>query len=215
MKPWSEKAWEAASSIYEAILQQPFIKQLAQGSLERDKFLFYLRQDALYIDNYAKVLAHIASRLTNRSHVASFVKFAQDGIDVEKAMHESFLAGVRPDKTDISPSCMLYTSVLSAQANAPVEVEAAAVLPCFWVYQKVGQTIVSNSTPHNPYKMWIDTYADPMFEQSTLKAIAICDELADAAGEATSQAMTEIFKLCTKMEWLFWNSAWNLEKWEI
>jgi len=27
--------------------------------------------------------------------------------------------------------------------------------------------------------------------------------------------MTDIFLRCTKMEWLFWDSAWYLESWKI
>ena len=215
MEKWSDTAWQAAAPVYEEILRHPFLQHLADGTLPFEKFRFYLRQDALYLDTYSRVLAHIASRLSDKSHSADFVRFAQDGIDVEKAMHATFLNGALPDKSEMSPACMLYTSVQSAQATAPVETEAAAVLPCFWVYQRVGHEIVKRSVPGNPYQRWIDTYADPLFEQSTLRAIEICDCLAAQTGNNTVAAMTDIFTLCSRMEWLFWDSAWNLEKWKI
>lgn len=215
MKNWSETTWQSVEPVYNAIVRHPFVQQLADGTLADEKFRFYLLQDALYIDNYARVLAHIASRLSDKSHAADFIRFAQDGVDVEKAMHATFLNGVLPDKARISPTCLLYTSLLSAQATAPVQVEAAAVLPCFWVYQRVGQEVVKRASADNPYRLWIDTYADPQFEQSTRRAIEICDELAAHAGKDTAEAMTKIFTMCTRMEWLFWDSAWNLEKWKI
>ena len=215
MKKWSEEAWAAATPVYERILQLPFVKALADGTLPQERFLYYLRQDALYIDNYSKVLAHIASRLTDRDQVADFLRFGIDGVNVEKSMHESYLKGRHLKPADMSPSCLMYCSLLSAQATAPAEVEAAAVLPCFWVYQQVGLEITKCAAAGNPYHTWIDTYADPAFEASTRRAIEICDELAEKTGEDTRRRMTEIFVQCTRMEWLFWDSAWNLETWKI
>ncbi|WP_290052152.1 TenA family protein [uncultured Muribaculum sp.] len=215
MKRWSEQVWNAAESVYQAIIRHPFVCQLASGTLPMENFCFYLAQDTLYIDNYAKVLSHIASRLDNKEHVADFIRFAQDGVYVEKAMHDVFLKGFKVGHVGKSPACLLYTSLLSAQATAPVEVETAAILPCFWIYQKVGRAILQQSADNNPFKLWIDTYSDEAFEASTLRAIEICDELACNAGTETVKKMTEMFVLCTKLEWMFWDSAWTLEKWKI
>lgn len=211
---WSQEAWQAALPYYKAIVELPFIKELAAGTLDRERFIFYLRQDALYIYNYCRVLSHIASRLTRQDELASFLGFAGDGVAVEQAMHTIYLSNVGPAEA-MTPSCMLYCSLQSAQATAPVEVEAASILPCFWVYLEVGRHIASIAAPGNPYQAWIDTYSDPAFDISNNRAIEICDRLADDASPAVRQAMTDMFVLCTRMEWLFWHSAYQLEKWEI
>lgn len=148
MKKWSEEAWDVARPTYLKIIEHPFVEELARGTLAADKFLFYLRQDSLYLAHYSRVLTHIASRLTEKEHIAAFIRFASDGIEVEEALHGSFLKGDVPAPEEISPTCLLYTSVLQAQATAPVEVEAAAVLPCFWVYQQVGRQIIALSLIH-------------------------------------------------------------------
>lgn len=238
MKRWSDEAWEAALPTYEKILRHPFVGALAAGTLSADRFRFYIRQDALYLDGYARRLAHVAARLPRKEQTEAFLHFALDGIAVERALHAQFLAGDLPTVEEMSPTCLLYTSVLEAQATAPVEVEAAAVLPCFVVYQRVGEAILAraraaeapNAAPsptaetpertdtpllENPYRAWIETYADPAFAASTERAVEICDELAAAAGAATRSRMTELFVRCTRMEWLFWDSAWNLENWKI
>ena len=161
-------------------------------------------------------MTHIASRLTEKEHIAAFIRFASDGIEVEEALHGSFLKGVVPAPEEISPTCLLYTSVLQAQALAPVEVEAAAVLPCFWVYQQVGQQIIARQQGSaNPYAQWIETYADPTFAEATARAIGICDALDEKTGPETRHRMTDTFLRCTKMEWMFWDSAWRLESWKI
>lgn len=216
MSRWSDSAWEAARPVYEKILEHPFVRTLADGTLSAERFRFYLRQDALYLDGYARRLAHIAARLEHKEHTESFLRFAADGIAVERALHEQFLGGEHPAPEEISPACLLYTSVLESQATAPVEIEAAAVLPCFVVYQRVGEAIHARQQgTENPYRRWIETYADPAFAASTAEATAICDALADAAGDATRRRMTDIFVRCTRMEWLFWESAWQLETWKI
>ena len=216
MKKWSEEAWDVAQPTYLKIIEHPFVEELARGTLAADKFMFYLRQDSLYLAHYSKVLTHIASRLTVKEHVGAFIRFASDGMLVEEALHGSFLQGAVPAPEKISPTCLLYTSVLEAQATAPVEVETAAVLPCFWVYQRVGEQIIARQKDTaNPYAQWIETYADPTFAEATTQAIGICDALAEKAGLETRRRMTDIFLRCTKMEWLFWDSAWHLETWKI
>lgn len=258
MKRWSDEAWEAALPTFEKILRHPFVGALAAGTLPAERFRFYIRQDALYLDGYARRLAHVAARLPRKEQTEAFLHFALDGIAVERALHAQFLAGDLPAPGEMSPTCLLYTSVLEAQATAPVEVEAAALLPCFVVYQRVGEAILAQAraseapdaagnrpgpghnsgtptpdgstaaganpnsgeqhlTPllENPYRAWIETYADPAFAASAELATRICDELAAAAGTETRSRMTELFVRCTRMEWLFWESAWNLENWKI
>ena len=40
--------WDAASPIFAAILEHPFLRGLTDGSLPEEKFQFYVQQDSLY-----------------------------------------------------------------------------------------------------------------------------------------------------------------------
>ena len=216
MKKWSQEAWEAAAPAYNKILELPFIKELTDGSLSRERFLFYIRQDSLYIAEYFRVLANIASRLGRNDHAAAFIAFAADGVAVEKALHEVYLHGERLEDMQMSTACNLYTSWLKSHSYTPVEVAAAAILPCFWVYKEVGETIYRSQTGgDNPYKAWIDCYGDPAFEESNKLAISICDDLAEAATPEIRRAMIAAFTEATNMEWLFWHTAYNLNLWGL
>ena len=77
MKKWSQQAWEAAAPTYNKILELPFIKELTDGSLSRERFLFYIRQDSLYIAEYFRVLANIASRLWPQRPCRLFYRFCR------------------------------------------------------------------------------------------------------------------------------------------
>ena len=205
---WSHTAWQTALPVYEAILQLPFVRELADGTLSRERFNRYIGQDSLYINQYCKILAHIASRLADFADTEAFLSFAADGVAVEKALHSLYI-GQRP--TEMSPACLFYTSLLHAQATENVAIEAAAILPCFWIYLEVGLHIVKTQADpaSNPYSDWIATYSDPAFAQSTRRAIEICDRLAANTDPGTRQRMTEIFLQCARQEWLFWHTAYT------
>ena len=217
MMPWSAAARASTDDICAAIHSHPFIKALADGTLAREKYMHYLRQDRLYLRQYARVLAHIASRIGRRDYAESFLAFAMDGIKVEESLHTHYLGAESTQECEMSPACALYTATLLSQGYEPVEVEAAAVLPCFTVYREVGVAIyaLAKQYPGNPYMAWIDTYADEAFRKSTVRATEICNALAREASEDTRRKMSAGFRQCTRREWLFWESAWRMENWEI
>lgn len=211
---WSEEVRVKAKPIYEAILRHPFVEELASGTLSQERFLFYIRQDAVYIEQYSRVLAHIASRLQNKEWMEEFLNFASQGIIVERALHASYLKEEEL-AAEPTPTCLLYTSYEASKAMDPVEVEIASILPCFVVYKRVGEEILKRSSSDNPYRRWIETYGDDTFAESTSRASAISDALAEEASQEVREAMTKAFQISTKMEWMFWDSAYRLEKWDI
>jgi len=215
---WSEKVWKLTEPIYEKILKHPFIVELMDGTLSKERFVFYIRQDALYLGEYGKVLAGIASKLDKPEYIQAFLHFAGDTMSVENALHESFLRDI--DKSipfEASPGCLLYTSYLHKQlANASIQEAVAAVLPCFWIYKEVGDYILEHQTKgENLYQDWINTYGGEVYAKAVESAIAICDELASRSTAEQQEAMNKAFIMCSKLEWMFWDSAWRLEKWSV
>lgn len=208
---WSREAWATSRPVYDAILNLPFLKELSEGTLSEKKFDFYIGQDSLYLNDYSKVLAHIASRMTDPDLTETFLKFAADGIAVERGLHASFISQAPAKK---SPTCLFYTSLLKSTAIEEVAVECAAILPCFWIYREVGKEIIKRAKMEgNPYARWISTYSDETFDRSTDTAIAICDRLAAESSPEVRRRMTEIFLNASRLEYLFWDSAYRLETW--
>lgn len=207
---WSAEAWKAGQAAYNAILRLPFVTELAAGTLSRERFLRYIAQDSLYLGQYCRVLADIARRTDDPEVRAAFLGFATHGIEVEKSLHASFINDLGSHPAIMSPACLFYTSLLKSMAFEPVEVEAAAILPCFWIYREVGKWIIAHHTAEgNPYAQWINTYSDTQFDESTDYAIALCDKLAASTTPAVRCRMTEIYAHCSRMEWLFWHSAYT------
>ncbi|WP_282126892.1 thiaminase II [Marinifilum flexuosum] len=213
---WSEEAWRRIEGIYTQILEHPFIIELMSGELDKEKFKFYLTQDSLYLAEFGKVLAGIAVKLEDSEQRKDFLNFASDTVAVEQALHQFYLKDQK-QYGSVSPSCLLYTSFIHKQlATASVEEAAAAVLPCFWIYKKVGDYILKNQDQKdNQYQNWIDTYGGEEFAQAVKKAIEICDHLAANTSIEKRRKMWNAFVKASKMEWMFWDSAYKKETWPV
>jgi thiaminase/transcriptional activator TenA len=213
---WSEMAWQAIDPVFSAITKHPFVAGLIDGSLAKDKFLFYINQDYLYLNDFSRVLAALATTARYHSDTEAFLAFASQAVAVERELHSSFLNQIFPTQS-LSPACELYTSYLYKQLNAGShEIAAAAVLPCFWIYQAVGDFILAQKPSlQNPYRSWIDTYGGEEYAAEVTKAVDIVNRLADETTAAVRKKMTAAFVAASKMEWMFWDSAWRLETWPV
>ena len=187
---WSEQTWKGIEELYESILKMPFIRELSEGSLPQEKFRFYMAQDSLYLEHFGRTLSLIAAKITDLQDVLAFMRFAENAIVVENALHESYFKdfGVS-DKGILQPACHHYIHFLrSTAALESVEIAVAAVLPCFWIYREVGDYIYrTQNTVDNPYEKWIDTYAGEEFSAAVDQAIAICDKIAENSTGAIRQ----------------------------
>ena len=57
MTQFSEAAWERSAALRKVIDELPFNTELAAGRLSRERFQGYIVQDALYLAQYARILA--------------------------------------------------------------------------------------------------------------------------------------------------------------
>ncbi|MBC6996964.1 thiaminase II [Cytophaga sp. FL35] len=213
---WSSGAWNRIEVIYARIESMPFIKELMAGTLPLEKFQYYMVQDAFYLDQFGRALAIIGARVENVEDSLAYIRFAEGAIVVEKALHESYFESFQlKEKGHIEPICHHYGHFLKSTAALDgVEVAMAAVLPCFWIYKKVGDYIYQNQqSGDNPYQKWIDTYAGEEFGELTQRAIEITDNIARQSTEKQQQAMTEAFITASRLEYEFWNSAYTLKTW--
>ncbi len=219
MTRFTDQAWQQTATLRHAILDLPFNRELAEGTLSRDRFQFYVIQDALYLVEYARALAVAAARAPDPDTIVQFAQSAQGAIVVERSLHAGFferfgIDAAQAASAEPSPTCLAYTNFLLAVAhNRCYEELIAAILPCFWIYWDVGNAIARGPRSGNPYQAWIDTYSDPEFGKAVESVIAIVDRAADAAAAERQGAMMRAFERSTQYEWMFWDSAYRLERW--
>jgi thiaminase (transcriptional activator TenA) len=219
--PFSRAAWDRNAGSYEIIRTMPFNAELAAGTLSEVRFKHYITQDAHYLIGFGRALTLAAAKAPNPDRIVQFAKSAEGAIVVERALHGSFFEQYRITpamfaQTPLSPACHHYVSYLIATAYAePYEVVLGALLPCFWIYAEVGRDIHARARPANPYQAWIDTYAGEEFHAAVRAVIDATDEAADAASPQLRERMHAAFMRATQLEWVFWDSAYRLERWPV
>ena len=216
---FSDEAWERTARLRDAIHRLPFNTELAAGSLARGRFQAYIIQDAHYLGRFSRALAIAAAKAPDSDTMQSFAHSALSAVAVEQALHGRYLRefGIDPagiGKAEMSPDCLAYTSYLLAAAyHEPWEVLVAALLPCFRIYWDVGCAIAQHALPENPYRGWIDTYADERFGKAVETAVAVGDRAAAAVTGSIRAAMLAAFVRACQYEWLFWDGAYQRRGW--
>ncbi len=208
---FSQHVWNQTEGIYQAIIHHPFNQKLMHGTLEREKFSFYIEQDSLYLKDFARCHALIASQVP-LPYMQIFLGYAGHALMVEQsAVHQFFKATYGFKETGVlTPATISYTNyLLRVCAMEPFEVGIAAILPCFWIYREVGVYIAKHSVANNPFARWIETYSSEDFSKSVDSAIEIFNGIASNANDITRQKMMDAYCRSSVLEWYFWNDAYE------
>jgi thiaminase (transcriptional activator TenA) len=214
-------AFSRTAALQQAICDHPFNQALADGSLDAERFGFYLVQDSRYLAGFARALAIAAAQAPDGHAAAFFALASRDALVEERSLHDGELQRLGWDPMQVavietSPTCLAYTSYLAAvSVSEPWPVLVAALLPCFSVYHHVGMEIAGRTADvlGHPYAAWIATYSDPAFGAAVAEIRGLADRAAADASATVLERMHAAFSRATEYEWMFWDSAWHLEAW--
>jgi thiaminase (transcriptional activator TenA) len=218
---FTKELWAAMEPIYGAILAQPFVRGLTDGSLPRESFRFYVVQDALYLREFARALSVAAARAPVDDWIIMFNEHAANALRVERALHEGFFQqfGLTPEAvaaTPLAPVNKAYTSYLLAVAyGAPFHENVAALLPCYWIYWEVGKALERAGSPEPLYARWIATYAAEEFGAVVRAVLAAVDDVATRLGPSEREAMRRHAVTTARYEWMFWDMGYRREAWPV
>ncbi len=218
---WTDELWAASEDVYAAILDHPFLTGLTSGTLDEAAFAYYVAQDAHYLRDYARALAVVGAKAPTHPVAGMFAKHAAETVEVELMLHESLLADLGLDAgvvaaTPVSPTTTAYTSYLLATCYGGTFGEGlAAVLPCYWIYQRVGTALVAAGSPDPRYQRWIDTYAGEGFAATVAAVLAVADAAGPALAPAEAERARAHYVTTSRYEWMFWDAAWRQEAWPV
>ena len=158
--------------IWDALHEHAFITELANGSLPQEKFRFFLEQDDLYLQEYARCLAMGAARSRNERELRFFLADLNQVMDAElpsnrALLHEVIELGARDrgGAMMMAPATVAYTSYLQSLAlrGGPLEI-MACLLPCAWSYVEIATTrrgSIPNSADGSVGGRWFGYFALP------------------------------------------------------
>lgn len=162
----SHELWQANQDLAQACLAHPFVQGIANGTLEPEKFAYYVGQDTFFLEAFARAYSIAAAKAPDWSGLTTFHALV-DGVVAELRLHESYAAEWGVDLRSVEPGAATrrYTDFLLATAwSADVGVTAAAMSPCMRLYAFLGEQLAQNGIPHHQYANWIRTYSSRDFQ---------------------------------------------------
>jgi thiaminase (transcriptional activator TenA) len=220
----SERLRAGILPFWDRHLEHPFVVALGDGTLPQANFEFYIRQDALFLDELTKTFGYAATKSSDRYEMEQFGKLLLNTIQVELSLHQQYgkRFGLTPDEmaaTQMAPTNYAYTRhLLFIAATGTLPELLTAILPCAWIYANVGNHFTSQGLPlvsDHPYSDWLSTYASPDFDAVGIWLRERLDAHTAHISPSEEAHLHDIFLTSTRYEWLFWEMAWKLEAWPV
>jgi thiaminase/transcriptional activator TenA len=212
--PFSVQLRAGADALWQAQHDHPVVRGIGDGSLPLAAFARYVRQDYLFLIDYARLLALGAARAPDLDTMRRFAELAQAILGEEMELHRAFAAALGITAAELeaeepAPETTIYTDFLvRTAATGDFGELAAALLPCMWGYAEVGQRLAERGLPEEEaYARWIETYASAEFAALATWCRGLVDRLAAETGEAGRERMRRAFETCSRHELGFWDTA--------
>lgn len=209
---------QRAETLWRDILWHPFVQGIGKGTLPKDRYEFFLRQDYLYLIEFSRMFAVLAAKAGRLADMAFLAKLLDVTLNTEMDLHRKTCAelGISPESLEKTPPALVtqaYTDFLVKTAyQEPLAGGLAALLPCAWGYVVIGKELKAIGLPKDPhYKAWIETYASKEFEEITDWLRTSLDAFAIHAPEGEKARWYELFQTSSRYEWLFFEMAWTKE----
>jgi thiaminase (transcriptional activator TenA) len=221
---FSDRLFRNVQPIWEKNHNHPFVQELGKGTLERDKFVHYLKQDYVYLIEYSKLFAIGVMKTQDLETMEKFAQILHDTLHVEMELHRRFAAEFGISRSELeatspTPVNIAYTNYMlnAAQYGSLAEV-VACLLPCAWDYWEIGKLLrkqYGDSLALNPYSKWIETYDSDSFGHGAKWLIAFMNELASGKPERELAMLERHFQMTSKYEYLFWEMNYHKQDWPI
>ncbi len=219
---FTDELLAAARPIWEAQLEHPFVRGIADGTLEEERFKRWVRQDYRYLIEFSRVFAWAAAKADRLESMGWYARALDLTLNTEMALHRRYAErfGITPDELErepMWPTTRAYTDFLvRTAADGDMTDLVAALLPCVWGYVHLGGRLAEERRPADRrYADWIDQYASEEFAQAAEWLRAEMDRLAEGTTAAKRRRLTELFLVSSRYEWQFWQMCWAGEEWPI
>lgn len=201
----SSELWQANKDIARACLEHPFVQGIADGTLERHKFAYYVGQDAFFLEAFGRAYSITAAKAPDWEGFSVFHSLA-DGVLTELRLHQGYAAawGVNLHSVEPEPATRRYTDFLLATAwGSDVGLTTAAMSPCMCLYGFLGQQLAQDGIPEHHYGEWIRTYSSPEFRQLAQQLESLADRYI-----SSTPSVHSTYRYAMLCERDFFQAAW-------
>lgn len=219
---FTDELYAAAKPLWDAQLEHPFVKGIADGSLEEERFKRWVLQDYRYLIEFSRIFAWAAAKSDRLESMSWYAGVLNLTLNTEMELHRKYAArfGLAPQDLEAEPmwpTTRAYTDFLvRTAADGHMAELVAALLPCAWGYVHIAREMAKREPPRDQrYADWIAQYASEEFAQAIEWLKGEMNRLADGATAEKKKRLTEIFLLSSRYEWMFWDMCWTGESWPV
>ena len=212
----SERLITAAEDIWRQCEQHPFVRGIATGTLEIDRFQFFLLQDYLYLFDYARVFAIGVTKAKDLTSMRVFGGYIKQILDGEMDIHKSYMKrlGISEEEAlSVQPALdtLSYTAYMLAEAQVGGEAEVlSSILACAVSYEYIARNIVKEypaAADHPFFGEWVEGYACDEYHAANVELCDLMDSM--TIDETRYPHIEEIFLNCSLYELAFWQMSWD------
>lgn len=222
MGRFTDQLRELAGPVWQAQHDHPFVRGIATGAVDRAQFEYWVRQDYVYLIEYARLFAIAVSRAPGLDTMTRFAELTRLTLATEMSLHRSYAArfGISEEQLEAevkSPTTQAYTDFLLRNATLGSFGElVAALLPCMWGFSELGLAMKAEGIPDEPLcAEWVEMYASPEFAELAEWCRGLLDSLAAGQPEHELQRLQDAFLTSSRFELRFWQMAYVQEGWEV
>ncbi|MEC1179747.1 thiaminase II [Metasolibacillus meyeri] len=220
---FSNHLFKKVEPVWNSYLEHPFVKGIGEGSLDKEKFIHYMKQDYVYLIEYARIFAIGSAKANDLKTMTIFANLLHGTMNFEMDLHRAYAArfGISNEdleNTEPSATMTAYTSYMLNQAQlGGVENTIAAVLACAWSYNWIGKKLVEwpGALEHEFYGDWVKTYSSDEFTKIAEDCIGLINDIAKGKQEDELKKLEEIFVKTSYFEYMFWDMAENISMWPV
>ncbi|KAK8854498.1 phosphomethylpyrimidine kinase [Kwoniella newhampshirensis] len=204
--------------LWKSYVRHPFVVQLGNGSLPRECFEHYIKQDYHYLRHYARAHALGAYKASSFTDITAFSEIALH-IARESEMHVSYCAQFGISREDLmaapeSAPCAAYARyVIDIGTQGDILDLYMAVASCLVGYGEVGLWLKKQVKEEkavlegNLYRRWMEDYSGPEFLTAVHKGIENLERriAQNPPSEEHLARLTSIWHECVRLESRFWD----------
>ncbi|TVT29383.1 thiaminase II [Salinicoccus cyprini] len=219
----SEILKKETEPMIEAIYTDAFIQGLVHGDIDDDAVMHYLRADALYLEEFAKLYAMLMSKTDSKETVRFMMGQMTFLLDGESEAHAVLARAVNRPYEDIIENGEWYPSAdhyikhmyFNACTREDIAYAISAMAPCPYVYRRLGQMAMERNTfaADHPYRKWFEFYANDMNDTVDVM-FSIIDDAVMHMAEKEVDVLKKNYVESTEHERRFFNMAATKERWD-
>jgi len=208
---------------WQTYITHPFVMKLADGSLDRQCFLHYLKQDFLFLKQYARAYALAIYKSNSLSDMRKALPAVNTLLDGEINHHVTYCKNWGLTEADLEAEdedfgTVAYTRyVLDAGMSGDLVTLYAALAPCSIGYAEIGRYLINHENTKvedNEFASWIELYSGDEFQNSIQESTEHFDQLLAEIplDSQRGQQLINVFRTATRMEVAFWQQGLDANK---